>query len=35
MAVNIYTNKDADMSFLEGKTVGMIGYGAARDTPTH
>ena len=28
MAVNIYTEKDADMSFLEGKTVGMIGYGS-------
>ncbi|MCY3692393.1 MAG: ketol-acid reductoisomerase, partial [Chloroflexi bacterium] len=28
MAVNIYTEKDADLSVLDGKTVGMIGYGS-------
>ena len=28
MAVNIYTEKDADLSMLDGKTVGMIGYGS-------
>ena len=28
MAVNIYNEQDADMSFLAGKTVGMVGYGS-------
>ena len=28
MAVNIYTEKDADLSVLSGKTVGMVGYGS-------
>ena len=31
--VNIYTEKDANLSYLDGKTVGMIGYGS-QDTPT-
>ena len=28
MAVNIYTERDADLSVLAGKTVGIIGYGS-------
>ena len=28
MAVNIYTERDADLSALAGKTVGIIGYGS-------
>ena len=28
MSVTIYHDKDADMKYLQGKTVAVIGYGA-------
>ena len=26
--VDVYYDKDADLKFLEGKTIGMVGYGS-------
>ena len=32
--VDVYYDKDADLSVISDKTIGMVGYGSARATPT-
>ena len=31
--VDVYYDKDADLKFLEGKTIGMVGYGSQGHAP--